>query len=242
MKKNKNIFIVLIFLLLIIVSIVFFYNKSQNKNLNLEEFDEKIEWNLYQNKDLGFSIELPLEIATVSKCPNNKMVSAPIKVFENNENNVVYIAPEYYYDASWSSEEQKFTKECTKIVYSLDMLEDEEVKKPFLGWKININNIENEEDILKAIKDNFGPTCEIKDKIKDEQGNCAVSLYGSDWDFNDGLESGCMINYSYRIMYSKDENKMMSVILGQECTFGTDPNIKSYYCYDEDMINSFRFY
>jgi hypothetical protein len=242
MKKNKNILIVLFYISLLIISIVFFYNKTKNKNFNLEESNENIEWNLYHNEDLGFSIKVPLKVATVCKCPNNAMVNVPIKIFENDKKGIVYITPEYYYDASWSSEEQKFTKECTKIIYSSDMLEVKEVKKPFLGWKFNINNIESEEDLLMAIKDNFGSTCEIKDKVKDEQGNYEISLYGSDWDFNDGLESRCMINYSYRIIFCPNKGKMMSVILGQECTFGTDPNIKSYYCYDEDMINSFRFY
>jgi hypothetical protein len=229
-------------MLLLIASIVFFCNKTQNKNFNIEEPNENVDWSLYQNDNLGFLIELPSEIATISKCPNNKMVSVPVKVFENNESHVVYIVPEYYYDASWSSKEQKFTEDCAKVIYSLDMLETEKREKPFLGWTINISDIKNEEDILRAIKDNFGSTCEIKDKIKDEQGNYEISLYGSDWNFNDGLESNCMINYSYRIIYSEGKNKMMSVILGQECTFGTDPNIKPYYCYDENMINSFKFY
>jgi len=242
MEKNKNILIILFFMLLLIVSIVFFCNKAQNKNFNREEPNENVDWILYQNDNLGFLIELPSEIATVSKCPNNKMVSVPVKVFENNESRVAYIVPEYYYDASWSSEEQKFTEDCVKVIYSLDMLETEKREKPFLGWTINISDIKNEEDILRAIKDNFGSTCEIKDKVKDEQGNYEISLYGSDWNFKVGLESNCMINYSYRIIYSEEKNKMMSVILGQECTFGTDPNIKPYYCYDENMINSFKFY
>ena len=95
---------------------------------------------------------------------------------------------------------------------------------------------------IKVIKDNFGSTCEIKDKVKDGQVNYNLSLYGSDWNFNNGLESNCMINYSYKIIYHPGKEKMMSIVLGQECTFGTDPNIKPYYCYDEDMINSFRFY
>jgi|BioPla2DNA2_1021312.scaffolds.fasta_scaffold82298_2 hypothetical protein len=229
-------------MLLLTLSIVFFYNKAQNKNLNLEEPNENVDWNLYQNDDLGFSIKLPFEIATPCRCPDNKMASAPLKVFEDNENGAVYISPEHYYDAGWSSEEQKFTKDCTKIIYSLDILEANEIQKPFLGWKININNISNEEDILKVIKDNFGSTCEIKDKVKDGQVNYNLSLYGSDWNFNNGLESNCMINYSYKIIYHPGKEKMMSIVLGQECTFGTDPNIKPYYCYDEDMINSFRFY
>jgi hypothetical protein len=240
MKKNKNILIVLFFILLLIVS-VFFYNKVQNKNLNLEESNENIEWNLYHNNDLGFSIKLPSEVATPCRCPDNRMVNAPVKVFEDNENGAGYISPEYYYDARWSSEEQKFTEECTKIIYSLDMLEVEKDQKPFLGWRININNIENKEDILEVIKGNFGLTCEIKDEVKDEQGNYEISLYGSDWDSNNGLESSCMINYSYKIIYCPDKGKMMSVILGQECTFGTDPSTKPYYCYDEGMINSFKF-
>lgn len=242
MKKNKKIIFVLIFILLLIASIVFFYNKKQNKNLNLEESNQNVEWNLYQNKDLGFSIELPIEISTVSRCLNNKMVSAPVKVFEDNENSVVYIVPKYYYDANWSSEEQKFTQECAKVTYSLHMLEVEENKKPFLGWKIVVKNLKNENDIENFIKENFGSSCVIRDKIEAGDGNYKILVKGENWDKKDGLsETNCLVNYSYRIIYSKDKNKIMSIILGQECTFGTDPNIKPYYCYDEKMVNSFTF-
>lgn len=241
MKNNKNIILIFFCVLLLAISVVFFNKKIQNKNFNPEESNKNIELILYHNSNLGFSIKIPFKIATVRRCPEGVMESAPVKVFENNEDGIVYIVPEYYYDANWDSKMHKFTRSCIRMVYSLDMLEDQNVK-PFLGWKIVINNLKDEDDFKNFIKKNFGSGCVIKDMVRGKNENYNITLKGKDWDKESGLGgTDCLINYSYRIIYSKDKNKMMSVVLGQECTFGTDPATKPYYCYDYDMINSFEF-
>lgn len=237
MKDDKIIFILLL-CILFLVGLIFFCNNVRDNDLDQEKLTG---WNLYKNEDLGFSMNIPSEVATVKRCPDNEMVSAPLRVFEEKDNGVIYIVPEYYYDADWSQEEHSFTKECTKTEYTLEMLESENVQKPFLGWKMIIEDID-EDNIESSIKKNFGSTC-IVDSIKEEQnGDYSILIKGEDWDEENFLgETGCLVNYFYKIVYSEERNKLMSLVLGQECTFETDPKTQPYYCYDEEMINSFSF-
>ncbi len=114
--------------------------------------------------------------------------------------------------------------------------------KPFLGWKMIIKDITNDNDILKYIKENFGSGCIINNETLQEDGTKKFSIVGNDLsDPNDDWRK-CNVDFSYKIHYYPEKHKLMSVVLGQECTFGTDPSIPStYQCYDNEMINSFKF-
>lgn len=207
-------------------------------------------WTSYTNSQLGFSVKIPLEVDSIYRCPDSRQAgNTPLVVFEDNENGSVYISQEYYYDANWSQSKQDFTGECNKISYSLEILKQEEKRQdllglsshPFLGWKIIINNPKDDSDIADFIKQNFGSTCVISSKTLAGDGIYNIKMKGEDWNTVNGF-GNCPINFSYRVIYSPEKHKLMSVILGQECTFGTDPLIlSSYQCYDEEMIKSFKF-
>ena len=211
-------------------------------------------WTKYLNDQLGFSIKIPPEVPTLYRCPDKQKGNTPLKVYEDNHNGVVYISAEYYYDANWSQPEQKFIGSCDKITYSLKSLESGENnnglyiasnQKPFLGWKIVISNAGNDADITKYIKENFGSGCIIRDMNSwNQDGVYDVKIYGEDWD-KEGSDLGtttCPVNFQYKIFYFPEKRKLMSVVTGQECTFGTDPLIlSSYQCYDDEMIKSFKF-
>jgi hypothetical protein len=233
--KNKKFFILIIIL---IISALYIYNLV-NKD-TIEEDNNNIQWTLYQNTELGFSINIPSKIDTIYVCSDSiEKEYSPVIVFEDNEKGVVYISPEYYYNANWDIEESNYTNNCEKVVVSLDSLNNEKLPKPSLGWKIIINDINTENDVLSIIKQNFGSSCNIESTNK-EDNDYNIKLKGDDWSSEEGW-GDCQINYSYKIVYSPEKNKIMSVIIGQECSFGMYLDIDSYYGYDEDMINSFKF-
>lgn len=116
--------------------------------------------------------------------------------------------------------------------------------KPFLGWSVVIKNIYDDTELDKFIKENYGQGCLIDKKVPAKQnGVYEIEIKGEDWDKGADLgTTTCPINSVVRVLYSPPKNKLMSVNLGQECTFGTDYNSDFYKCYDEEMINSFEFY
>ena len=245
---NQKYLSILIVLIIILGGLAFYYsiNKekpvpiTQNNNLNKVDISK---WTDYSNSQLGFSIKIPLEVPTLYRCSDSKQVgNTPLGVFEDNQNGSIYISQKYYYDANWSQTEQKYIGDCSKITYSLESLKKEEkannlaglASHPFLGWKIIVNNPKNESELANFVKQNFGSTCTISSKDIQEDGNYEISIKGKDVGQN-LMDTNCPTNFEYKILYSPEKNKLMSVILGQECTFGTTQ------CYDKDMINSFKF-
>lgn len=210
-------------------------------------------WTNYINTQLGFSMKIPLEVPTLHKCSSDGQTeNTPLKVYEDNRNGTVYISQEYYYGVKWSQAEQKYVGECNKITYSLESLKKEEEatyssglsSHPFLGWKIIINNPKNNDELINFVKQNFGSTCSVTINDLQKDGNYQINISGRNLTENGEkiMDENCYTNFAYKILYSPEKQRMMSLILGQECTFGTDPLISSsYQCYDEEMIKNFKF-
>jgi len=212
-------------------------------------------WETYTNTELGFSIKYPQMVYGTYGCSPNKPFYVPLKVFEDNKNGIVYITEEYYYD-DWDIKSQSNTGPCKKITYSLESLQNEEKNatfsdgshypgwKPFLGWKILTNNVKNNIELNKFIKDTYGSGCfvEKKNPWKSQEGVYKIEIKGEDWDKGADLgTTTCPINYKYEVLYIPEKNKLVSVGLGQECGFTTNLTSESYKCYDDKMINGFRF-
>lgn len=249
MKTTYKILIICVFGILMFVAGFFVANQMcpapiTDTPMPSLDYDYKI-WNYYGNPQLGFSIQIPKEVDGFYKCPAKETIQVPVKVFEDNENGIVYVSQEYYYKTEWDSELQEFTGPCEKITYSLASLRSETKEdyahKPFLGWAILIKDIRDESELDKFIKENYGSGCRSGDeKSWGQDGVCEITVGG--WEEGMSLEdTPCPVNYSYKILYAPEKNKVMSVKLGQECTFWSNPDSKSYQCYDEEMINSFKF-
>jgi len=258
---NKKYLLISIIVILILCGLFYYYfvkkenpapinqnSNNQSNNLNKADTSKRTD---YSNGQLGFSIKIPTEVPTLYRCPNKQTGNTPIDVFEDNQNGYIYISPKYYYDANWSQADQKYIGDCSKITYSLESLKEEEkannlttlASYPFLGWKIIINNLKDEGELAGYIKQNFGQTCTIESKELQENGNYAITFKGRKI-VKDGqglMDETCYNNFAYKIIYSPEKHKLMSVILGQECTFGTDPSSPTYKCYDDEMIKSFKF-
>lgn len=204
-------------------------------------------WETYTNSQLGFSIKYPQMVYGVYRCEPLKPFYVPLKIFEDNENGIAYLTEEYYHEAPYNSELNDYTGPCKKITYTLESLKKEKGKygNPYLARVFIIKNIKNETDLNKFVKDNYGSGCFVEKKVlwKSQEGVYDIVLKGEDWDKETSLgTTACPISGDYKILYSPEKGKLMSVGLGQECGFGTDyNNQKTYKCYDKEIINSFKF-
>ena len=212
-------------------------------------------WVKYISSELGFSIEYPEMVYGIYKCSPKKPFYVPLKVFEDNENGIVYITEEYYYN-DWDNETQSNTGSCKKIINSLEYLKSQrEITigindkaslnyNPFLTKVFVIKDIKDDIELDEFIKDNYGSGCFANSKkLLGENGVYEIEIEGEDW--NKGTDLGtttCPINYVYKVLYAPEKNKAMSVNLGQECGFGTQYiSEESYKCYDHEMIDGFKF-
>ena len=211
-------------------------------------------WQEYTNHQLGFSIKFPQIVYGINRC-SDETIWVPVKIFEDNDNGIVFIVEEYHYD-NWNEKLQTNTSPCKKITYSLESLREDiteditpifefkAMPKPWLGLAVMIKNINNDIELNKFIKDNYGPGCFAgKKELWKQEEVYEIRIEGEDWR-SPGKDLGtttCPINWVYKILYAPEKNKVMSVDLGQECTFGTDPSAESFKCYDYEMIDSFIF-
>jgi hypothetical protein len=256
--------ITLVIILLVIITGVYFYlsNKKEPTPEPVKETTttptrkpiDTSTWTTYTNNKLGFSMLIPPDGPTLYRCQERPITRTPIKVFEDNLNGIAYISQAYYYAADWNSEEQKYTGSCDKVVFTLSSLKKYDegsystglASHPFLGWKIIIDNPKNDNAVADLIKQNFGSTCIIDSDTLLPSGEHEFAVRGTDWS-SDGF-GNCYIDFAYKILYYPQKHKLMSVILGQECTFNNiDPSylskdeMSSYQCYDDTMIQSFKF-
>ena len=244
-------------IILLIGSILFYFNlNKQNLDIKREATPAppKEIWKDYNSAELDFSIKIPQMVCGVNRCSFNETIWVPVKVFEDKENGIAYITQEYYYN-NWDSKLQNNTGHCEKIIRTLDSLKEERKvivqinnkiqtnTNPFLTRVIIIKDINNDAELNKFIKDTYGFGCFIEKKEPwKQEGIYEIKIKGEDWDKEIDLgNTSCPFNYTYKILYAPEKNKIMSVNLGQECGFGTDPNSESYKCYDEEMIDSFEF-
>jgi len=200
-------------------------------------------WNEYKS-ELGFSIKLPKEVyATGWHCHED--VLNPLRVLEDKGRGRVYIFEDYY----------QLDKEgnCVKIVRSLEDIRkqtDEEVGQGYypgfdFGWTIIINEPTDNEDTLKYIKDNFGSTCSIDSENQQTDGTYDIRIKGRKLMENGQwiMDETCNTDFAYKITYSQEKNRLMSVVLGQEGKFySSNPETSSdSQGYDEEMIKTFKF-
>ncbi len=198
-------------------------------------------WKTYTSAELGFSIKYPEMVYGGSyRCDSKKPFYVPLKVFEDDKNGIVYIVKEYFYRGKYDEKLGKYIGPCEKITRSLKSLQGGGRSG---GWSILFRIVKNEDELNKFIKDNYGKGCFAGNKkLWKQSGVYEIKVKGEDWGPKTNLGmTTCPWNYTYKILYAPEKNKLMSVNLGQECQFGTDHNSEDYKCYDGEMINSFKF-
>lgn len=230
-------------------------SEPDNNNMPDESLKPpEIKWQTYKSPELGVSIKYPNMVYGIDRCSSQRQFYVPLNVFEDRVNGIIYLTEEYYY-GNWNDETQLNSEQCNKIINSLDQLKKERsnvivindkvslFSNPFLTKVFIVQKIENDIALDAFIKKNYGSGCLAGERKPWKQnGVYEVEVKGEDWE--NGTDLGtttCPLNYTYKILYYPEKNKLMSVNLGQECVFSTDPNLQPYRCYDEDIINSLIF-
>jgi len=221
--------------------------QQEEKDRKTEKYSETISldeiFDKYINYKLGFSIKTPKEMSYYyggckwdgeSYRPQAQMV--PVKVFEDNNNDMVYISGEYYYELGGKTEESGRTlySECNKVLNSADFYNQ---GPHWQGWKITIREVKNDEELEEFIKENYGQSCKLKQKVSSEQEGVYDAWIESFRSAEEGIEKECFINYAKVLKYYPDGNRVVSWPLGQAFSFYKEVGVE----YDEEMVKSFRF-
>lgn len=161
-------------------------------------------WKEYVNNKLGFSIWLPKKASLGDEF-------APVKIIEDNKNNMVYIGP------------------------GIELLTKDN------GWGITVKSVRNNEELEVFIKEKFGSDCKLgkKEYLYNVDDNDIYNIEAMPGEM--GMESNCPLNYVYKILYNAGLKKAMAVAIGQECRFSATIDNYGAVCYDELIIDSFRF-
>ena len=245
--KIKGKYILLIAIILLLVSGAVFYLRKDKKEAdhlpdykpgvvaNIKRTVDASSWDEYVNSELGFSIKLPPEVSCFNRCSQAKKPLVPIKVFQDNKNNTVYITPEYYYDYGDNSN-------CEKIEASLASLEAQGMTvKPFLAWKIDVIKADNLDDVNNFIKRNFASSCMVGSQTMNNDGVYEIGITGEDWANGGMVNSNCYWEMHYKILYSPEKHKLLSVKLPIDYDFFiSDDSLGGLLDYGQEMAKSLK--
>ncbi len=242
MKNWVKILFVAVF---IFVGLILFLNKKEQPSIlapidkgvvaNIKKSVDTSNWGEYINSQLGFSIKIPPETQCLDRCGGSKNLLVPVKIFQDNNNNAVYVTPEYYYDYR--------DEKCEKVETSLASLQVQgKTVKPFLAWKIDVIKVDNLDDVKKFIKDYYPENCIFGNQKINDDGTYDIGIVGEDWANGDMVNSTCPYEMHYKILYSPEKHKLISVKLPIDYDFfvyndspgGLDD-------YGREMVKSLKF-
>ena len=168
-KHNQFQYVTVLSILILMVGGWFlFYGWLQHKkeaDQNIIQYETlKTEWQEYVSFDMGFSIKIPKATKGAYLCQEQKTTQIPVVIFEDKENDTIYIAPEYRYEAKYDSEVGKLGL-CERTPYSLDVLKKEYVatlgRIPMFGLVLTLKRVNDENDIISIVKETFGNECSV---------------------------------------------------------------------------------
>lgn len=208
-------------------------------------------WFNYTNYQLGFSINYPrTKIHFLGSCTWNEENGdrsyrpdpshVPVQIFEDGD--TVYITSEYQHELSGETRETDadggtriFFSECLAVSNTLELLRDPEYYQEM--WEIVAREVHNDEELEGFLKDRYGSSCSLGDKVASEQnGVFDVRIQG---DGKDLSETQCPLNFGTVVKYYPEGNKVIAWDTGQAYTFSAD--VTNSVTYDQDMVNSFRY-
>ncbi len=221
----------------------------------IESVDET--WNKYINCVLGFSINFPKEMLhSYGACqwdgssyrPKDALVSTA--VFEDNDNGIVYLSSELYYQLTGKMMSGGYTyfSGCEEVTNSLDHLNAEYLEAEGYyqqAWKIYVETVNNDDELDAFIKERYGSGCGLGEKVASSQeGVYDVEINVPPAETMEEAEAnGCLINYATVLKYYPAGNKAISWDTGQAYTFykvlGTGDATDI--IYDDQMVDSFLF-
>lgn len=206
---------------------------TSNLNPKIKSLDNK--WNLYTNEQLGFSIKIPKQIymGIVPEYKGNCPDKEGVNVFEDEK--FVYISEEY----SYSSKQEQCKRTNLESAEARNKAGTDSSGYMAGGWFINTDNAKNDQELLRFIKENLGDDCIIGAKKADQYQPEAFDIT-----IGNKPQGECIMNFSYKFLYSPKAGKLVEVSMGQDRGFLLSPYTDEAFAdtksADEDMINSLR--
>lgn len=223
---------------------------------SLESLDET--WNKYTDCALGFSIKVPKKMSafygscewkTDSYRPKEALV--PVKIFEDNDNGVVYITSEYYHELAGETVKGgvHYYSKCDKVLNSLERIKSElrsgERGHYQQAWDIVVKDVANDSELDAFIKERYGWGCSLGEKTPAKQeGVYSLGIASPEGvgGIEEAFEKGCLVNYMTVLKYFPAKNKVVSWHIGQAYTFSKTLGTElEDVIYDEAMVESFEF-
>lgn len=237
--------------------------------LNISENNN--EWDLYINKRLGFSIKTPkntaffggscekmdsslfsqIESEGISYCYVRREGIAPVKVFENPNDNIVYIANEYDFELAEkvelvkpnSSKTVSCAQQCNKIPNSFDSLHKKWTKDwlQSFQWQITLETVTNDEELEKFVKEQYGKGCSLGQRESSNQAgvyDIRIDQKKSTIETPPHSADYCVLG-AITLKYYPEKNRVATWLVGGQAFAFRKPNKKD--GYDLEMVNSFRF-
>ena len=170
----------------------------------------KMEWVNYSSPQ-GVSFKYPKEVFGFGCDGKNGLT--PVRVLEDPQNGYIYIAD------NCSDTLESLQNETKQLSAGNQGYKQE---KTYYGWGIAVKDAKNDNEINSFISSHYGTgSCEAGErKLLDRQDWVYdITINGKDWNTAPDMQSGCTVNYSYKVLFASDKNKALSVVLGQECTF-----------------------
>jgi hypothetical protein len=199
---------------------------STDPGLNEHNIVSEEEIKEYVNNEIGFSMQIPREV--YMKGEDSTQVFN-IRVCEDNENGNIFL----YYN---SEQPIKKIKDETVQHFEYKYTQEEECEKikkdgsfnlanlslPSLhGLTFKVEKIEEQEDIISFVKDEYGGSCEVEstEEVEKDDGIYKKVKVGPFVLSTSDEDEDCIVNYIYQILYSPKFNKLVSVKLGQDVNF-----------------------
>ncbi|MBU1130774.1 hypothetical protein KJ840_01440 [Patescibacteria group bacterium] len=235
-KVYKILLIVLVILIVVFITFIVYFNFLYEPKFI--DQDSPVEFITYRNERLGFELKYPnktyysLAIFELEEGGYDvKGGFVLLKVFEFDD--YIYFDDEYSINCngSYKINEDVRYEMCRKEINNMDSVEDWRV------WRINIVEINNEEELDLYIKENFGSSCYAGERNPYiQEGVEQIKIYGDGLDLDHTL---CPLNGGYEMFYYPEKSKLIEWNTGMERIFWG--NKEGTVTFDEEMIESFRF-
>lgn len=185
----------------------------------------------------GISFYYPKETLGTD-CNGKANALVPIRTFEDPENKYLYLTIN-----CTDTLETLRTKTKQALIgngnYKQDKLPD--------TWSIATKAVKTDDELNAFISEHYGTggcIAGTKKPTGKQDGVYEITVSGKDWkNPTDGFSASqsCKVDYAYKIFYAPAKNKVVSLVLGQDCTFNRSDKLEDCYGEEDKIVGSIIF-
>lgn len=179
------------------------------------------------------SSENPISTSTATPTPN---ITVKWKEYINNELGFSMRIPEKAFSGYDLVPVKVIEDNKNNIIYVGPGIDSSTKDR---AWQITVKQVKSDKELETFIQERFGSDCKLgkRNYLYGSNGDSVYSIELATGE--EGIDTNCRLG---KILYDAGLNKFISIPGGQECGFsGTPVDNYGAVCYDEDIINSFRF-